>query len=90
MPQEQSQYPKSEYTYRSKYPTLALSKTALYNTYDNSPKVQQIVEQLGDSNPINLDGLLGSSVSFIIRFIKKVSVLFGCFKRQGGGSLLFE
>jgi transcription-repair coupling factor (superfamily II helicase) len=50
-----------------------LSKTALYNTYDNSPKVKQIVEQLGGLNPIKmqLDGLLGSSVSFVIRALFK-------------------
>jgi transcription-repair coupling factor (superfamily II helicase) len=52
-----------------------LSKTALYNTYDNSPKVQQIVERLGESNPLKmqLDGLLGSAVSFIIRALFKKS-----------------
>jgi transcription-repair coupling factor (superfamily II helicase) len=52
---------------------LALSKTALYNTYDNSPKVQQIVEQFGGSNPVkmHLDGLLGSAVSFTIRALFK-------------------
>jgi transcription-repair coupling factor (superfamily II helicase) len=50
-----------------------LSKTALYNTYDNSPKVKKIVDQLGESNPIKiqLDGLLGSSISFIIRALFK-------------------
>jgi transcription-repair coupling factor (superfamily II helicase) len=52
-----------------------LSKTALYNTYDNSPKVQQIAERLGESNPLkmHLDGLLGSAVSFIIRALFKKS-----------------
>jgi transcription-repair coupling factor (superfamily II helicase) len=50
-----------------------LSKTALYKTYDNSPKVQQIVERLEELNPvkIQLDGLLGSSVSFITRALFK-------------------
>ncbi len=50
-----------------------MSKTALYNTYDNSPKVKKIVDQLGESNPIKiqLDGLLGSSISFIIRALFK-------------------
>jgi transcription-repair coupling factor (superfamily II helicase) len=50
-----------------------LSKTALYNTYDNSPKVQQIVERLRESSPLkmHLDGLLGSAVSFIIRALFK-------------------
>ncbi|HEY4617349.1 MAG TPA: transcription-repair coupling factor [Flavobacterium sp.] len=50
-----------------------MSKTALYNTYDNSPKVKQIVERLVESNPIKLqlDGLLGSAVSFIIRALFK-------------------
>src|SRR3970040_1225416 len=58
---------------------LELSKTALYNTYDNSPKVKQIVERLVESNPIKLqlDGLLGSAVSFIIRALfKKAERLF--------------
>ncbi|MFT5713492.1 MAG: transcription-repair coupling factor (superfamily II helicase) [Flavobacterium sp.] len=50
-----------------------MSKTALYKTYDNSPKVQQIVERLEELNPvkIQLDGLLGSSVSFITRALFK-------------------
>jgi transcription-repair coupling factor (superfamily II helicase) len=50
-----------------------LSKTVLFNTYDNSPKIQQVVERLKESEPIKmqLDGLLGSSVSFIIRTLFK-------------------
>jgi len=50
-----------------------LSKTALYNTFDNSPKVQQIVDRLQEDNQpkLHLDGLLGSSVSFVVRALFK-------------------
>ncbi|TDE06655.1 transcription-repair coupling factor [Flavobacterium hiemivividum] len=50
-----------------------MSKTALYNTFDNSPKVQQIVDRLQEDNQpkLHLDGLLGSSVSFVVRALFK-------------------
>jgi transcription-repair coupling factor (superfamily II helicase) len=50
-----------------------LSKTALYNTFDNSPKAQQIVDRLLENNQskLHLDGLLGSAVSFVIRALFK-------------------
>ncbi|NGY36563.1 transcription-repair coupling factor [Flavobacterium sp. XN-5] len=56
-----------------------MSKTALYNTFDNSPKVQQIVDRLQEDNQpkLHLDGLLGSSVSFVVRALfKKVDAPF--------------
>jgi len=54
-----------------------LSKTALYNTYDNSPKTQQIVARLLENNQVkmHLSGLLGSALSFVIRSIFKKSEL---------------
>jgi hypothetical protein len=70
---------------------LALSKTALYNTYDNSSKLQQIVEQLG-LNPTKSI----STVCWDLRYHSLLELylsgasFFDCFKRQGGGSLLFE
>jgi transcription-repair coupling factor (superfamily II helicase) len=50
-----------------------LSKSVLYNTYDKSPKVQQIVTGLQENNSIkmHLDGLLGSAVSFVIQAVFK-------------------
>jgi transcription-repair coupling factor (superfamily II helicase) len=50
-----------------------LSKTALYNIFDNSPKIQQIVERLQENNQpkLHLDGLLGSATSFVIRALFK-------------------
>lgn len=56
---------------------LALSKIALYNTYDNSPKTAQIVARLQENNPVkmHLDGLLGSSLSFVIRSVFKKAEL---------------
>ncbi|CAM2849503.1 transcription-repair coupling factor [Flavobacterium frigoris] len=50
-----------------------MSKTALYNIYDSSPKVQQIVARLQENNQpkLHLDGLLGSAASFIIRALFK-------------------
>jgi hypothetical protein len=67
---------------------LALSKTA-YIIPTIIPKFSKSLEQL-ELNPtkIHLDGLLGSSVSFITELYLKAS-FFDCFKRQGG-SLLFE
>jgi transcription-repair coupling factor (superfamily II helicase) len=70
MPQEQSQI---QQTHQSIQIPPALSKITLYNTYDNSPKVQQIMERLRESNPVKmqLDGLLGSAISFVTRAIFK-------------------
>ncbi|WP_339919184.1 transcription-repair coupling factor [uncultured Flavobacterium sp.] len=50
-----------------------MSKTALYNIFDNSPKIQQIVERLQENNQpkLHLDGLLGSATSFVIRALFK-------------------
>jgi transcription-repair coupling factor (superfamily II helicase) len=50
-----------------------LSKTVLYNTYDNSPKIQQIADRLNESKgeKMHLDGLLGSAASFVIRSLFK-------------------
>ncbi|WP_348812135.1 transcription-repair coupling factor [Flavobacterium maritimum] len=50
-----------------------MSKTALYNTYDNSPKTAQIVARLQENNQVkmHLEGLLGSSLSFVIRSVFK-------------------
>jgi transcription-repair coupling factor (superfamily II helicase) len=56
-----------------------LSKSALYNTYDNSPKTGQIVSCLQDNNPTktHLNGLIGSSISFVIQSLfKKVDLPF--------------
>jgi transcription-repair coupling factor (superfamily II helicase) len=54
-----------------------LSKIALYNTYDNSPKTAQIVARLQENNPVkmHLDGLLASSLSFVIRSVFKKAEL---------------
>ncbi|MFV8321768.1 transcription-repair coupling factor [Flavobacterium sp. LB3P21] len=54
-----------------------MSKTALYNTYDNSPKTQQIVARLLENNQVkmHLSGLLGSALSFVIRSVFKKSEL---------------
>ncbi|MEZ7515713.1 transcription-repair coupling factor [Flavobacterium frigidarium] len=50
-----------------------MSKTILYNTYDNSPKTQQIAAQLNEADgvKIHLSGLLGSATSFVIRSLFK-------------------
>jgi transcription-repair coupling factor (superfamily II helicase) len=54
-----------------------LSKNALYTTYDNLPKAQQIASDLQEGNQIkmHLSGLLGSAVSFVIRSIFKKTEL---------------
>jgi transcription-repair coupling factor (superfamily II helicase) len=45
-----------------------LSKTALFNKYEKSAKVNQIAEQINQSNQkIHLKGLIGSSLSFVIK-----------------------
>jgi transcription-repair coupling factor (superfamily II helicase) len=49
-----------------------LSKTVLYNTYDNSPKIKQIVASLQQAeSKIQLNGLLGSSFSFVVQSLFK-------------------
>jgi transcription-repair coupling factor (superfamily II helicase) len=55
----------------------ALSKKALYNTYDDSPKTKQIVARLLENNQVKmqLSGLLGSAVSFVIRSVFKKAEL---------------
>ncbi|WP_121924808.1 transcription-repair coupling factor [Flavobacterium weaverense] len=54
-----------------------MSKKILYNTYDSSPKTQQIVARLQENNQVkmHLSGLLGSALSFVIRSIFKKSEL---------------
>ncbi len=54
-----------------------MSKNALYTTYDNLPKAQQIATSLLEGNQVkmNLSGLLGSAVSFIIRSVFKKTEL---------------
>ncbi|MFV8341467.1 transcription-repair coupling factor [Flavobacterium sp. XS2P39] len=54
-----------------------MSKKALYNTYDNSPKTQQIVARLLENNQVkmHLNGLLGSALSFVIRSVFKKAEL---------------
>jgi transcription-repair coupling factor (superfamily II helicase) len=54
-----------------------LSKKALYNTYDDSPKTKQIVARLLENNQVKmqLSGLLGSAVSFVIRSVFKKAEL---------------
>ena len=54
-----------------------MSKKVLYNTYDNSPKTQQIAARLQEDNAVkmHLNGLLGSALSFVVRSIFKKSEL---------------
>ncbi|MFV8368884.1 transcription-repair coupling factor [Flavobacterium sp. LB2R40] len=54
-----------------------MSKTALYNTYDNSAKTKQIVARLLENNQVKIhfSGLLGSALSFVIRSVFKKSEL---------------
>ncbi|MRX39099.1 transcription-repair coupling factor [Flavobacterium sp. LC2016-23] len=54
-----------------------MSKNALYTTYDNLPKAQQIASNLLEGNQIkmHLGGLLGSAVSFLIRSVFKKTEL---------------
>ncbi|MDN3675547.1 transcription-repair coupling factor [Flavobacterium branchiarum] len=54
-----------------------MSKSALYTTYDNLPKTQQIADQLLENNEVklHLNGLLGSAVSFVIRSLFKKAAL---------------
>jgi len=49
-----------------------LSKSALYNIYENSPKVKQIVDGLQQAETkIHLNGLIGSSLSFVVQSLFK-------------------
>ena len=49
-----------------------MSKSALYNTYDNSSKVKQIVDSLQQAEQkIHLNGLIGSSLSFVVQSLFK-------------------
>ena len=49
-----------------------MSKSNLYNTYDNSPKIKQIVESLQQNEQkIHLNGLVGSSFSFVTQSLFK-------------------
>ncbi|MET0946775.1 MAG: transcription-repair coupling factor, partial [Flavobacterium sp.] len=54
-----------------------MSKNALYTTYDNLPKTEQIANQLLEKNKVkmHLSVLLGSAVSFIIRAVFKKTEL---------------
>ncbi len=54
-----------------------MSKTALYKTYDNAAKTQQIVARLLENNQVKmqLSGLLGSALSFVIRSVFKKTEL---------------
>ena len=54
-----------------------LSKKALYTIYDSSPKVQQISAALQQKNQakLQLSGLLGSAVSFVLRSVFKKAEL---------------
>jgi len=49
-----------------------LSKTNLYSIYDNSPKIRQVVDSLQQAEQkINLNGLIGSSLSFVVQSLFK-------------------
>jgi transcription-repair coupling factor (superfamily II helicase) len=49
-----------------------LSKSTLLNTYDNSPKIKQIVDSLQEAEQkIHINGLVGSSHSFVIQALFK-------------------
>ncbi|HJR99927.1 MAG TPA: transcription-repair coupling factor [Flavobacterium sp.] len=54
-----------------------MSKSALYTIYETSPKTQQIVASLQEKNTakLHLSGLLGSSISFVIRSVFKKAEL---------------
>jgi transcription-repair coupling factor (superfamily II helicase) len=52
--------------------SLALSKKNLYSIYDNSPKIKQIVDSLQQADlKIQLNGLIGSSLSFVVQSLFK-------------------
>lgn len=49
-----------------------MSKKNLYSIYDNSPKVKQIVDSLQQAEQkIQLNGLIGSSLSFVVQSLFK-------------------
>jgi transcription-repair coupling factor (superfamily II helicase) len=49
-----------------------LSKSVLYKTYDNSPKIKQIVDSLQlAEQKIQLNGLIASSLSFVVQSLFK-------------------
>jgi transcription-repair coupling factor (superfamily II helicase) len=49
-----------------------LSKKNLYSIYDNSPKIKQIIDTLQQVDPkIQLNGLIGSSLSFVVQSLFK-------------------
>jgi transcription-repair coupling factor (superfamily II helicase) len=48
-----------------------LSKTNLYSIYDNSPKIKQIVNSLEKTEKVQLSGLIGSSLSFVVQSLFK-------------------
>lgn len=49
-----------------------MSKSVLYKIYDNSPKIKQIVDSLQQTDPkIQLNGLIGSSLSFVVQSLFK-------------------
>ena len=49
-----------------------MSKSTLLNTYDNSPKIKQIVDSLQEvEQKIHINGLVGSSHSFVIQALFK-------------------
>ncbi|MBD0723707.1 transcription-repair coupling factor [Flavobacterium sp. L1I52] len=54
-----------------------MSKKALYTIYDSSPKIQQISAALQQKNQakLQLSGLLGSAVSFVLRSVFKKAEL---------------
>ncbi len=53
-----------------------MSKTTLFNKYDNNPKVRHIAESLQQrENKIHLKGLFGSSLSFVVRSLFEKSEL---------------
>jgi len=55
-----------------------LSKSVLYKTYDNSPKVKQIADILQQTDSkIQLNGLIGSSLSFVMQSLFKKTEIRG-------------
>ncbi|MDG2433541.1 transcription-repair coupling factor [Flavobacterium sp.] len=50
-----------------------MSKAALFKIFESSPKIQQIVDRLQETNPVklHLDVLIGSSISILIQSLFK-------------------
>ena len=48
-----------------------MSKTNLFHTYDQSPKVRQIGESLQLAQKIQVSGLIGSALSFVVQSVFK-------------------